>query len=223
MRVAAAMLCGIAVTSCHIEEPFSRNNLWDPGADVTMTLSGPDSTFSVGETFSVDLTGDPPLPPGQLQIEWTGVNDTATKVLPSGYGQFTVTLAHAQFQRVAVAAVFDDVIVAVTLVVGQSVAALGLYCGASPLVPCDASPMPVGTTRVIRSDMRDANGNVLRRRIYAMRRAVIVSRDPGVLAIEPNAPTVEDNWTVRAVGPGSTWVVVRADRALDSVRVVVAP
>ena len=101
MRIAAAIFCGVAVTSCHIEEPFARNNLWDPGADVTMTLTGPDSTFSMGEVFSVNLAGDPPLPPGQLQIEWAGTSDTSTRVLPSGYGRFTVTLAHAQFQPAA--------------------------------------------------------------------------------------------------------------------------
>ncbi len=216
-----ALVLGVTA-ACHIEEPFARTNLWDAQGSATKTLIGPDSVFSIGDRIRVTLATDPPLPPG-AQFEWTsiGASDTAVQVFPSGDGEFLVTRSNAGFARVPVSAKFDESVVVKHVWVGQLVASLDLFCGAG--VPCEASPVTAGATFVVRSTMRDANSNEIRQRNEAMRRAVTVVRDPAIASAAPTLPNGAGNWTLRANVPGSTWLVVRMDRATDSVRVVVAP
>lgn len=223
--VLALALATSAVASCHIEEPFARNNHWDKDSDATKTLVGPDSTFSIGDRIRVTLTGDPPFPDGPLQVEWisNGTADTATQVFAAGAGEFVVSRANAGYARIAVAAKFDEVVVVWEVWVGQLVASLDFFCGAGAGLPCEATPVPLGTNLTIRTDMRDANGNGIRRRDEAMRRAVTVSRDPDIASTVPVLPNAAGNWVVSARAPGSTWIVVTMDRVADSVRVVVAP
>ncbi|MCE9602894.1 MAG: hypothetical protein K8S21_11875 [Gemmatimonadetes bacterium] len=216
-----ALVLGVTV-ACHIEEPFARTNLWDEKGSATKTLSGPDSTFSIGDRIRVTLVTDPPLPPG-AQFEWMsiGSSDTAVQVFPSGDGEFLVTRSNAGFALVPVSAKFDQSVVVKHVWVGQLVASLDLFCGAG--VPCETSPVTAGATFVVRSTMSDANGNDIRRRNEAMKRAVTIVSDPAVASAVPTLPNAAGNWTLRANAPGSTWLVVRMDRATDSVRVVVVP
>jgi hypothetical protein len=220
-----AVLPILALTlSCHIEEPFARDNHWDVDGDAKKTLTGTDSTFSIGDRISVSLVTDPALPPGVTSIEWVGLLDTAVQVLPAGNAEFVVNRAHAEFQAVAVSAQFDDVIVAWTVVVGQRLASFDLLCGsvAAP-VACDATPLGVNLTRTVNSTMLDANGNGIRRRNAIMARATTVVRDPSILSTVPTTVNAAGAWTVIGVAPGATWLVITADGVRDSVRVVVGP
>lgn len=216
-----ALVLGVTV-ACHIEEPFARTNLWDEQGSATKTLSGPDSVFSIGDRIRVTLVTDPPLPPG-AQFEWIsiGSSDTAVQVFPSGAGEFVVTRANAGYALVPVSAKFDEAVVVKQVWVGQLVASLDLFCGAG--ATCETLPVAVGTNFVVRSSMRDANGNDIRQRNEAMKRAVTTVRAPDIASAVPTLPNAAGNWTLRANAPGGTWLVVRVDHATDSVRVVVVP
>ncbi len=215
---------------CHVEEPFARTNHWDAGGDAKKTLVAPDSTFAIGDTFTVTLTGIPPLPPGTLQIEWVsnGALDTATQVFPAGYGKFVVVRANAAFQVVPIAAEFDEVSVGTFVMVGQTLASLDLYCGTlAAQVACDATPLAVNGTRLVSTITSDRNTNALRRRDAMFARMTAVSRDASVLAVVPPSvpatPNMAIGYTVRGVSAGATWLVVSGDGVRDSVRVIVGP
>lgn len=220
IAVAAAFL------GCHLEEPFVRDNHWDPDGSATKTLVAPESTFSIGERFTVTLLADPPLPTGNLGILWSsnGVANPETQVFAGAPGEFVVTKAHAGYLPVAVSARFGDAVVSATVMVGQKLATFDLFCGsAAAPVACDAVPLAVGATRVVGSLMRDANTNDLLHREFLMQRAQTVSRDPAVLSFAPTVANANGAWTVLGVAPGATWLVVTADGVRDSVRVVVGP
>lgn len=226
-RAAALMIAaGATAAACHLEEPFRRDNHWDPEGSATKILIAPESTFSIGERFTVTLTGDPPLPPGLLNISWVsnGDDNPETQVFAAGYGEFVVSKAHAGYLPVSVTARFDDAIVAATVMVGQKLSTFDLYCGsAAAPQSCDATTLAVNATRTVSSTMRDANTNTIVHREFLMQRATTVSRDPGVLSSAPTTANANGTWTVRGVAPGATWLVVTADGVRDSVRVVVGP
>jgi hypothetical protein len=222
----AGIVAMTAFLGCHLEEPFVRDNHWDPDASVTKRLVAPESTFSIGDRITVELVADPPLPAGPLNIEWTsnGVADTAIQVFAAGAGEFVVARANAGYRPVAVSARLDDVLVSTTVMVGQKVASLALGCGsAGAPVACDATPLAVNALRTVSSTMADANTNAIRRREFVMQRATTVSRDPSVLSTAPTIANAAGQWTVRGIAPGSTWLVVTVDGRRDSVRFVVTP
>ncbi len=220
-----ALAAAAVAIGCHLEEPFVRDNLWDDKSTATRTLTGPDSTFSIGDTFSLQLVTVPALPPG-AQFDWSapGAADTATQVFAAGDGKFIVTRAHAGYAVVSLAAVFDGAQAGWQVRVGQKLATFDLFCG-SVVAPaaCDATPLAVNGTRSVLSTMRDANTNDIRRRNEVMLRATIVSRDPSVLSTSVNIANAAGTFTVRGVAPGATWFVVTVDGVTDSVRVVVGP
>ncbi len=223
-RNAVALPIVAFVLGCHIEEPFARTNHWDPGGDAKKFLTGTDSTFSIGDTITVTLTGDPPLPPGLLAIRWRSNegDDTARVVFPAGYGKFVVQRANPDFHAVAVAADFDGAIVAWHVVVGQRLAAFDLFCGTvTAQVPCDATPLLPFTDRTVNSSMFDANGWPIRRREFMMQKATVVVRDPAVVNTLQTTNNPAGAWTVRGGASGATWVVITADGVRDSVRFVV--
>lgn len=211
---------------CHIEEPFVRDNHWDVDSKSTLTLTGPDSTFSIGDRIVLTLVADPPLPPGPLTITWTsgGAADTAVQIFPAGYGEFIVARANAEFRSMPVGVRFDDRLVVWNVMVGQRLAGFDLFCGpAGAPYACDLVAIAVGQSLTVNSTMTDANTNGLRRREALMARATTVVRDPAVLTAAPTIANPAGAWTVRGVAPGSTWLVVSADGVRDSVRIVVGP
>lgn len=226
MRMLACLPAMLVAVACHLEEPFVRDNHWDLDSKATKTLTGPDSTFSIGDRFTLTLVADPPLPPGPLTVTWTsgGLADTAVQIFPAGYGEFVVRLANAEFRPMPVGVRFDDELVVWTVVVGQKLVGFDLFCGsAGAPVACDLAPIAVGQSLTVNSTMADANTNALRRRDALMMRAATVVRDPSVLTAAPTIANPAGAWTVRGVAPGSTWLVVTADGVRDSVRVVVGP
>lgn len=217
------------LASCRIEAPFVRDNPWDSGSTARLTLTGPDSAVSMGALIAVTLSAEPPLPPNGV-IVWKsnedgdGVVPPETQVWTAGPALFVVRRATAEFQRIAVSAQLDNNIVAWDVLVGQSVAALDLFCGtASAPVACDATPLTINATRQLGSTARDANTNPINRFEVAMARGSVTSRDPSVISTATTVPNALGIVTVRAVGAGTTWVVMRVDQAVDSVRFVVAP
>jgi hypothetical protein len=228
-RLAVLVLVAAStLASCRIEEPFVRDNPWDTGSNARLTLTGPDSALSVGERIAVTLSATPAIPPNGV-IVWKSNEDgdgipPETQVWTAGPGLFEVRRATADFQRIAVTAKLDNNIVAWEVWVGQSVAVLDLFCGTATVQQaCDATPMSINSTRQLGTIARDANTNPIGRFNVAMARGTITSRDPSVISTANTAPNAQGTVTARAVGAGATWVVMRVDRAVDSVRLVVAP
>lgn len=224
-----AVVTASTLAGCRIEEPFARDNPWDTGSNARLTLTGPDSALSVGARIAVTLSATPALPPNGV-IVWKsneagdGIVPAETQVWTAGPGLFEVRRATADFQRIAVAAKLDDNIVAWEVWVGQSVATLDLFCGTVTVpVACDATPMSINSTRQLGTIARDANTNPIGRFNVAMARGTITSRDPSVISTANTAPNAQGTVTARAVGAGATWVVMRIDGAVDSVRLVVTP
>jgi len=223
-----ALVAASTLASCRIEEPFARDNPWDTGSNARLTLTGPDSVRSVGARIAVTLSASPAIPPNGV-IVWKSNEDgdgipPETQVWTAGPGLFEVRRATADFQRIAVTAQLDNNIVAWEVWVGQSVAFLDLFCGSATFQqPCDATPMTINSTRQLGTIARDENTNPLGRFEVAMARGSITTRDPSVISTANTVPNAQGTVTARAVGAGATWVVMRIDGAVDSVRLVVVP
>lgn len=223
------LVAASALSSCRIEAPFARDNPWDTGSNARLELTGPDSALAVGARIAVTLSATPALPPNGV-IVWKS-NEAGdsfvpaeTQVWTAGPGLFEVRRATASFERIAVTAQLDNNIVAWHVWVGQRVASLDLYCGSLAVpVACDATPLAINATRGLGSLARDANTNLVGRMEVAMARGSILSRDPAVISTATTAPNAQGAVTVRAIGAGATWVVMRIDGGVDSVRFVVAP
>jgi hypothetical protein len=223
-----ALVTASTVSSCRIEEPFVRDNPWDKGSNARLELTGPDSALAVGARIAVTLSATPAIPPNGV-IKWKSNEDgdgipPETQVWTAGPGLFEVRRATADFKRIAVTAILDNNIAAWEVWVGQSVTFLDLFCGTATVQQaCDAAPMTINATRQLGTIARDANTNPIGRFEFAMARGTITSRDPSVITTVSTVPNAQGTVTARAVGAGATWVVMRVDRAVDSVRFVVAP
>lgn len=228
-RSLATMVVWVTAVSCTIEAPFARDNPWDTGSDVVLQLTGPDSVHSIGALIDVVLSSSKPIPPGGV-IVWKsnelgdGMIPAETQVFTSGPAQFVVRQATAQYAQIAVSAFLDQRIVAWQVWVGQRTESLDLYCGPrlAPIA-CDTTPMSPGSSRTIGSIALDGSTNPVGRLEFAMARGTVVSRDPSVVSTALTQPNAAGTVTVQAVGAGSTWVVMRIENGIDSVRVVVAP
>lgn len=139
-----------------------------------------------------------------------------------GSGTFRVAeSATARYRTYAIAARFTDyiyqVVVGRSIVVGQRVAGLQLSC--TP-VACDAiTPVP-GAVITLGTAAEDALGNYIRGVPFAMARASVVSRNSAV--VRPDSTTAATGmFHLTAASPGTTWVVVTMDVAVDSVQLTV--
>ncbi len=219
---AAAVLGVLALAGgCALQEPYVRDNHWDPRSSATKSLSGPDSVFAMGDTFRVTLQADPPLPPGAFYT-WRGNEmyegpPPPTLVYPAGDGLFRVVSSTATFEVIAVSALFDGVAVSRQVRVGQRVQSYTFSCG----VACDALTWQAGTSRSVSVLAADANQVPIRRIEVAMQRGSWLSRDPAVASVAATTANPAGTITISAVAAGTTWIVVRLDRAVDSLRVVV--
>jgi hypothetical protein len=204
------------VAGCALKEPFERTNPFDPGFEYELFVTGPDSVHTQGERFTMTLESSGPLPPGELFVGWRTGNPTI--VTGGAGGDFMVLSSSATYVPVALSAELGpDVVVSKTVYVGQGAATLALSC---PPAPCDDVPYAIGNTIDVHVQMRDANTNVMSQ--AALQRAQVTSRNNAV--VTPAAQLIGPGYVrVAAMGAGTTWVVIRVDRATDSVRVVVAP
>jgi len=227
MRRAIVVAVLLAASACALEPPFDRSNPFDPGSPYEIRFVGaPDTVASLSERFQVTLERDPPIDQSTLSIRWEVSDPNNILVAPTELrhifgGEFggTNTMT-AQLKTLAIAARFNDaVVVGRSIVVGQLVAALNPTCGATA---CTAVPVGVGGTLVVSTDARDALGAAVQQEQYAMQRATVAVRSPTILA--PTwAPNALGTYSFSVTGTGTTWVVFRSDRAVDSVQVTIAP
>lgn len=221
MRRKPVPLAALAfAAACALEPPYERTNPFDPGSNVEMRLVGPDSTHAMAERFRLTIDAEPPLPDARRYIVWRSAD---TLVVPDGDGWFIVRTSTSRYVNVALSASFDEVVVAKTLAIGQSVDTVRISCApwTQAFVPCDAMPLAPGATRALHARIVDPGGILIREPAYAIGRATFISRDPSVVSAGPVLPNAAGTYWVAGVGTGSTWVVLRVDRAVDSARIVV--
>lgn len=229
--IALTLVALVTLAGCELKPPFERPNPFDPGSPYPMRMVGvPDTVSAIGQRFQAVIERDPPIDQATLSLQWvvTDPNDILVSVselrhLFNGEYLATNTLT-AQLKTLAVAARFNDaVVVGRNIVVGQLVDSLRLACGSvSVPVACNAVPLAVGGSLSVRSRMRDALGSAIQGAQFAMQRAVVTLRTPGVISAA-YSPNTQGTYTFSAIGAGSTWIVIRSDRAVDSVQVTVAP
>lgn len=222
-------------TACTLEKPFERTNPFDPESVYEMTLSGPDSAHAFGEEIQLTLGSTPPLPERDMYIEWVAhdfvhyvfngneeVPINTQLAQTNGDGSFIIVETSAEYRRINLAAMFDDVAVGHHLWVGQKAATLSLSCApwSQPFTPCD-NVGGIPNTLSIHTDMKDPGGAPVRNVGFAIERGSLTSRNTNVVA--PMPVTRDANGIVRftVIGPGSTWVIVRIDDAIDSLLVTV--
>jgi hypothetical protein len=227
-RAIALAAAALGVGACALEPPLDRTNPFDPWSPYPMTLVGaPDTAYSIGEEFNTFIERTPPIPSDGIILKWevtdpNDINRPVNEVQSMGDGRFRITsFATAQFRTYAIAARFTDyiyqVVVGRNIVVGQRVAALQVSCIPGP---CDAITPASGTVITLATDAEDALGGFIRGIPFAMARASIVSRDPAV--VRPDSTTASTGrFHLTAGAPGTTWVVVTMDVAVDSVQLTV--
>lgn len=215
---------------CKLEPPFERTNPYDTGGIVKIDMLGPDTIHSRGERFQMQLVGDPALP-ADLLVTWQVLiveKDPAStaNVEPLFGGAYFVDRASAIYERVELSALLHDRVVGKVIYVGQRAATVSLSCAPSgqPYRACDATPVAPGAPITVYTTLTDALGYQIARAGVALARGSLASRDPSV-AVAVAEPLAESATSVRfaAVGAGTTWLVVRVDDAVDSVRVTVRP
>lgn len=237
MRRLFLLLAATFAVGCSLEPPFERSNPFDPGSPYEMRLVGvPDTLGYKGARFTAVIDRDPPMPTVPLLITWSAYDPRigsvppalpppSALVLPLGAGEFMLSEAlTAELVTTSIAARLNsEVVVGRNMVVGQLVDTLRLACGTvSAPVACSALPLRVGGTLNLRSSARDAGGAVVQGLQFAMERANVTLRTPGVLT-PTFTPNTSGTYTFTAAGAGTTWIVIRSDRAVDSVQVTVTP
>lgn len=216
----------LAVSACSLEPPFDRTNPFDPGSPYPMRLVGvPDTVQAIGQRFQAVIERDPPINTATLAIQWVVTNPNnilapVSELIHLADGDFISTnVMTAQLRTFAVGAKFnDDVVVGRYITLGQLVDTLNLSCA----MLCTAVPLTVGAPLQVFSNARDSRGNEVRVEQFAMQRASVTLRTPGILtsAVTPNNL---GTYAFTAAGVGSTWIVIRSDHAVDSVLVNVTP
>lgn len=227
MRRAIVVWVLVAASACALEPPFDRSNPFDPGSPYEIRFVGaPDTVASIGERFQVTLERDPPIDQSALSIRWEVTDPNNLDVVPTELrhlfgGEFNSTnTMTAQLKTLALGARFNDaVVIGRNIVIGQLVATLNPSCGATA---CTAVPVSVGGTLSVLTDARDALGAAVQQEQYAMQRASVTVRAPAILT-PTYIPNSLGTYSFAVTGTGTTWVVFRSDRAVDSVQVTIAP
>ncbi|MEY3701759.1 MAG: hypothetical protein RI891_1051 [Gemmatimonadota bacterium] len=212
-------LIGVALVGCELESPYARVNPFDPGGVVRLSMSGPDSAVFAGQRVRYTVDASHPLPSGSAMIAWR--SSDPLRLIAGTAGEYIVTNATARFVPVEVSVLFDSVRVSRTVLVGQTVARLALWCGpvGGPMIACEAG---AGTTLLVRATMADSSTTPVRQPLYAVQRAVVSSSDSSV--VRPAVDAAGDGTlAVTARAAGQAWMRVQVDGARDSVLVVVRP
>lgn len=217
----------LVALGCQLEPPFDRSNPFDPGSPYEIRFVGaPDTVASIGERFQVTLEREPPIDQAALSIQWEVADPNDAFVVPTELrhlfnGEFSGTSTMtAQLRTLAIAARFNDaVVVGRNIVVGQLVATLNPSCG---VTACTAVAVGVGGTLAVFTDARDALGAAVQQEQFAMQRASVTVRAPAILT-PSYTPNASGTYGFAVTGTGTTWVVIRSDRAVDSVQVTVTP
>lgn len=237
---AGAFALLVLTAACEIKEPFVRANPLDPASIYDISITGPDSVHSLSERIQLTVQSTPPFPDDDYFVQWTANNYVECVppgspncrkidypiVLSAGSGEYAVIDIEARYRSVLLVAHFGDVLAVHSVLLGQKVVALDLSCApwSLPLNSCDSAPFARGSVIALYTRMTDPDGAAISQKVeYAIERATVFSRDSGVVLPQPITADPSGAIRVGAVGAGTTWVVVRVDDAVDSVRVTVAP
>ena len=216
----------LTLVACEMVGPLDRTNPYDSGSPYPMSLINvPDAVYSIGERFTAEIFRDPPLPDDDYVLTWESIdpsNGFPSLILQSTFGgEYLLTaLASADYRTISIGARFNSsIVVGRNVVVGQRTATLDLAC---ELGDCASlAPTPASTIAVT-SASADARGNPVRALNVAMARAVVTSRNPAAI-VPAYTPNTTGTYHFTAVAPGSAWLVIRMDLAVDSVFVTVVP
>jgi hypothetical protein len=226
---AAALL----LASCRVEPPLERANPYDPGSIYDLAIDGPDSTHAMLAQAQFTLTADPALPPGAYDLDWTIYGDQSSQlgnpivsdeVFIDGEGRAEVRVATARYRRQTAVVALDRVDIGKSFWIGQKAVEMDLSCAppAMPADPCTAA-RPMGSEYRIYPRMRDPNGVLVTEERFALARGTTVSRNAAVATWAQVPQDSTPYMRVLAIAPGTAWVVVRIDDAVDSVHVSVSP
>lgn len=228
---AASIVLLLLVIACTVEPPFARTNPLDAASNYDVTLSGPDSTHSLGERVTLVMQSDPPLPDDDYAISWVAGpyilgRDTTQVAASVGDGVFEVYDVHAQYRAIYLSVYFGRRVFSHRLVIGQKAASLELSCSpwSMPFDPCDDEPFVYADTVVLHTRMLDARQSPIVRKVgYALERGSVVSRDSSIVTPWPMSAEESGIIRLKPLRAGAAWVVVQIDEATDSVRIVVEP
>lgn len=208
---ALALLLSLACADCG---EYAHRNPYDPDTATRITISGPDTLWSIGEIAQYTATVSPTLP--DSGIVWGPLvgNGPTDVIFPVGRGKYQ-SLKIGTATVVAIVGRHEGV---KQVVVRQRAARVFLFCPRS----CTTLAMgPVGVIYVLSVVQYDAHGNALEG--TQPRSAVAYSsRNPAIVAIEPASGT-PTGVAIRAVANGSTYVRAVLGDWADSVLVTVGP
>jgi hypothetical protein len=115
--LALVALCAPSAASCAIDGPYVRDNPFDIGADVVITIIAPDSVHVSNERFVATVASESPLPPEPLGISWESSNSGL--LLALGGGAYRTGNLSPQYLPVQILAYFGDRVVSKTVYVGR--------------------------------------------------------------------------------------------------------
>jgi hypothetical protein len=241
--VLLAVLVLASTLACRVEPPFERSNPHDPGSIYDLRLAGPDTIRTAGAVAQMTIVADPPVPYDDFHVQWEAEDwfdwpepvpddfdprgvPTFPAMVSQGNGVFTAVNTTAEHKQVFLRAQLGpDVTLGRPIVTYQHATSIALSCAphTQPIVACDAAPRPTNQDVPVHVRLWDAGGIEVRDIRWAIQRGQVISRDALIAMALP--VRLDTNGIVRArtAGPGSTWIIVRIDDAVDSVRLVVAP
>lgn len=106
-----------SLAGCAMEDPYARDNPFDPDADVVIRIVGPDSIHASNERVTFTFEADSPLPPAPLGVSWE--SSSSGLLLALGGGAYRTGTLSPQYQPVQVLVYFIDRVVSKTVYVGQ--------------------------------------------------------------------------------------------------------
>lgn len=222
-----------------MEPPFARTNPMDSGSDYQVTLSGPDSVHSMGETFRITMTTDPALPADDYEFVWEAgpvyecfpeppcFRKSPVPIYMAAVvtkGEFSVIDTRADHRMMHATVHFGDVPHSHRVFVGQKAVALDLSCSpwTLPYDPCDDNLFQTADTIRLHARMFDARGHPIARKPgFALERGQVIPRDDVVQSYAMPHDPYRSLYLLNPLRAGATWVVVKIDDAVDSVYVVV--
>ncbi|HEX8724861.1 MAG TPA: hypothetical protein VF737_05670 [Gemmatimonadaceae bacterium] len=196
LRIVVAVLAVLVLGSACGE--FAVVNPYDPRYSITVTISGPDSAFSVGDTLQFAVNTTPP---------WVGTPPvwTASGLTSLGGGKFRVVQAGGQ-GAVSVQLGPHKAVHYITL---TQIAVTLRFSVDTLRFNADDQPRPFGVSAFDSSGTEIGDLTGLR----------FAARDTQVAKyVEVPSPSQRNMYSV---GAGTTWVVVSKDLARDSMFVIV--
>ena len=200
----------LAAAGCGEYQP---TNPYDARFTNTLTLEGPDTTYSIGQVVLFTVNAVPAWP--DAQAVWASSND-ALKSL--GGGRFQVMSATHDDQFATITATLGTKILSHSIRLRQRASDVLLQGGPGSTHPDSSLAFALGAVMPLTVQVEDANGHLIPDTLASGHVLATLSvRDTAVAAIVGNR--------LYSRGVGRTWVVAQADGRTDSlvVRVLQYP